>query len=197
MEVLKAAGSKWNFLPFKPGIVGGHCIGVDPYYLTNKAEEVGYNPEVILAGRRINDNMAKIFATRFVQIMVQNKINLQKSKVGILGITFKENCPDVRNSKVIDLIHELEKWNLNVLVSDDWADISEVKDKFNIDLQKIDKNNKVDALIVAVGHNEFRKIKPADLKAFYINEDKLVLGDLKSLYNKNECEKIGFNVFKL
>ncbi|MBF1987463.1 nucleotide sugar dehydrogenase, partial [Enterobacter asburiae] len=118
LDVLEAAGSKWNFLPFRPGLVGGHCIGVDPYYLTHKAEEVGYHPQVILAGRRINDNMARYVARNTIKLMLQNGIDVPRSKVGVLGVTFKENCPDIRNSKVADLIKELEFWGAQVVVAD-------------------------------------------------------------------------------
>ena len=125
-EVLDAAGSKWNFLPFKPGIVGGHCIGVDPYYLTHKAEELGYIPQVILAGRRINDNMSRYIAKEHVKRLIRNNLISGDSIVGILGVTFKENCPDTRNSKVFDIINELRKWNIKVVVEDKWADSDEV-----------------------------------------------------------------------
>ena len=127
LDVLEAAGSKWNFLPFRPGLVGGHCIGVDPYYLTHKAEQVGYNPQVILAGRRINDNMAQYMVKKVVQRMLKNGIDVTKSTVGVMGITFKENCPDIRNSKVIDIIAELKNWNIKVVVVDPWADPAEVE----------------------------------------------------------------------
>ncbi len=127
LEVLEAAGSKWNFLPFRPGMVGGHCIGVDPYYLTHKAEEVGYNPQVILAGRRINDNMARYSARNVIRLMLKNGIDVPRSTVGVMGVTFKENCPDIRNSKIIDLIRELQEWGAKVVVDDAWADHEEVE----------------------------------------------------------------------
>lgn len=196
LEVLEAAGSKWNFLPFRPGIVGGHCIGVDPYYLTHKAEQVGYNPQVILAGRRINDNMGRYVARKLVQKMLCNNIDVANSTVAILGITFKENCPDIRNSKVVDIISELQSWNVNVVVSDPWADSAEVKEVYGISLFAPDSRNSADALVVAVGHNEFRDLSPQNLKAF-CKGDNPVLVDLKSLYNRHELSYEGFEVFRL
>jgi len=195
-EVIEAAGSKWNFLTFKPGIVGGHCIGVDPYYLTHKAEQVGYNPQVILAGRRINDNMGRYVARNVIQKMLQNNINVTTSTVGILGITFKDNCPDIRNSKVIDIINELNKWNVKVEVSDPWADPERVKEEYGITLKAINKDSKFDSLIIAVGHSDFQEYSLATLKSFCVGE-KPVLADLKSIFNKNDALKEGFTVFRL
>ena len=196
MDVLEAAGSKWNFLPFKPGIVGGHCIGVDPYYLTHKAEQLSYHPEVILAGRRINDNMASHVAKNFIQRMIKNEINIAGSTVGILGVTFKENCPDIRNSKVIDIINELKDWNINVIVQDEWADSSDVKIQYGLQLEKITKENPVDSLLVAVGHSDFRRLGAKDLRNLCKGETP-VIADIKSLFNKEELEKEGFSVFRL
>ena len=196
VEVLEAAGSKWNFQPFRPGMVGGHCIGVDPYYLTYKAEQVGYNPQVILAGRRINDNMARYVAKTIVQNMLRNKIDVTKSTVGILGITFKENCPDIRNSKVVDIVSELRNWNINVVVSDPWADPLEVKQTYGITLDTIDKNNQVDSLVVAVGHKEFREKTPGDLRSL-CKGDTPVLADVKSLFDRYKLSDQGFTVFRL
>jgi UDP-N-acetyl-D-galactosamine dehydrogenase len=160
LDVLEAAGSKWNFLPFRPGLVGGHCIGVDPYYLTHKAEQVGYNPQVILAGRRINDNMAQYMVKKFVQRMIQNNIDVANSTVGLLGITFKENCPDIRNSKAIDIVSELQSWNINVVVVDPWADSNEVNKVYGLTLDELSEELKVDSLIVSVGHDQFRELSP-------------------------------------
>lgn len=196
IEVLEAAGSKWNFLPFRPGMVGGHCIGVDPYYLTHKAEEVGYQPQVILAGRRINDNMARYVAMNVVRLMLKNGIDVARSTVGVLGITFKENCPDIRNSKVVDLIRELESWNVRVVVSDPWANADEVLDHHGIKLQSIDEDNKVDSLIVAVGHSEYRSLSPDRLRPFCLGNNP-VLADVKALYKKHEAENAGFSTFRL
>lgn len=196
LDVLEAAGSKWNFLPFRPGMVGGHCIGVDPYYLTHKAEAVGYNPQVILAGRRINDNMARYAARSVVRRMLNNHINVAESVVGILGITFKENCPDIRNSKVIDLIRELRNWNVKVVVSDCWANVEEVRGEYDIDLVPIEDLPIVDSLIVAVGHKEYRALSVDSLRALCSEKVHPVLGDLKSLYNRTDSESAGFSVFR-
>ena len=196
IEVLEAAGSKWNFLPYRPGMVGGHCIGVDPYYLTHKAEEMGYNPQVILAGRRINDNMSRYVARNIIRLMLKNGIDVARSRIGVMGITFKENCPDIRNSKVVDLIVELRNWGADVVVSDPLASRSEVMAAYGIELGLIDEENSVDAVIVAVGHNQFRALRADQLKLLCRSE-KPVLGDVKALYDRNEVSKAGFTVFRL
>jgi UDP-N-acetyl-D-galactosamine dehydrogenase len=196
LDVLEAAGSKWNFLPFRPGLVGGHCIGVDPYYLTHKAEQVGYNPQVILAGRRINDNMAQYMVKKFVQRMIQNNIDVANSTVGLLGITFKENCPDIRNSKAIDIVSELQSWNINVVVVDPWADSNEVNKVYGLTLDELSEELKVDSLIVAVGHDQFRELSPVKLRQFCTG-DLPVLADVKSLFNKQDVVDQGFSVFRL
>tara|TARA_X000000368_G_C22999892_1_gene698495 strand:- start:237 stop:1529 length:1293 start_codon:yes stop_codon:yes gene_type:complete len=194
-EVLDAAGSKWNFLPFKPGIVGGHCISVDPYYLTHKAEEMGYHPEIILSGRRINDYMPKYAAEMLIKMMIQNDINISSSTVGIMGITFKENCPDIRNSKVFEIIEELKKWNVEVMVEDPWADENEVMEQFGVKLTSFTKSAPLDSLMVAVGHNEYRNLEPSQLIEFCKGE-KPVLADIKSLYDLRMAENCGFSVFR-
>lgn len=196
LDVLEAAGSKWNFLPFRPGLVGGHCIGVDPYYLTHKAEEVGYHPQVILAGRRINDNMARYVARNTIKLMLQNGIDVPRAKVGVLGVTFKENCPDIRNSKVADLIKELEFWGAQVVVADPWADADEVRHEYGIELGKVDAQNPVDSVIVAVGHNEFRSLSASEMRS-YMKCEKPVLADVKSLFDRSEMSDAGFTVFRL
>lgn len=195
IEVLEAAGSKWNFLPFRPGMVGGHCIGVDPYYLTHKAEEVGYHPQVILAGRRINDDMARYAARNVIKLMLQNGIDVARSTVGVMGITFKENCPDIRNSKVADLVKELEAWGASVVVADPWADASEVQDEYGIVLGAVDAQHPVDSLVVAVGHKEFRGLQIQDLKAM-VRQPKPVLADIKALYDRHEAAAACFTVFR-
>ena len=196
LEVLEAAGSKWNFLPFRPGMVGGHCIGVDPYYLTHKAEEVGYHPQVILAGRRINDNMARYAARNVIKRMLKNGIDVARSTVGVMGITFKENCPDIRNSKVADLVKELQNWGVNVVVADPWADAAEVQHEYGIALGTISPAQPVDSLVVAVGHNQFRDLTPAELAACIKPGVSGVLADLKSLYNRHDLAATGFDVFR-
>lgn len=196
VEVLTAAESKWNFLPFRPGMVGGHCIGVDPYYLTYKAEEVGYNPQVILSGRRINDNMAHYAALSIIKRMIANKIDVSRSKIAVLGITFKENCPDIRNSKVADLVNELQSWNAKVLVCDPWANKRDVKSEYGIKLVDLDQLKSLDAIIVSVGHNEFRAMLPINLRRLCKGKYP-VFGDLKSIYDKELLLKSGFTVFRL
>ena len=196
LEVLEAAGSKWNFLPFRPGMVGGHCIGVDPYYLTHKAEEVGYNPQVVLAGRRINDNMAKYAAKSIIKRMLQNGTDVARSKVGVLGLTFKENCPDIRNSKVVDLIRELESWNVTVRVSDPWADPDEVMHEYGLTMVDAALLEGLSAVIVAVGHDEFREMDVSEFrKCCPLNG--AVFADLKSIYDKQSLCDAGFDVFRL
>ncbi|QEA13252.1 nucleotide sugar dehydrogenase [Comamonas flocculans] len=196
LDVLEAAGSKWNFLPFRPGMVGGHCIGVDPYYLTHKAEQVGYHPQVILAGRRINDNMGRYVARTTIRRMLQNGMDVPRCRVGVLGITFKENCPDIRNSKVVDVVHELQTWGTEVVVADAWADATEVRHEYDLELGVIDAARPVDALIVAVGHNQYRALAPAELRAL-CRSSKPVLADVKSLYDRHALKEAGFNVFRL
>lgn len=195
-EVLEAAGSKWNFLPFRPGMVGGHCIGVDPYYLTHKAEEVGYHPQVILAGRRINDNMARYVARNVIKRMLRNGIDVARSTVGLMGITFKENCPDIRNSKVVDMVREFKTWGIKVVVTDAWASAEEVTHEYGLKLGLLDADHPVDSLVVAVGHNEYRHLTPAHLRLL-CRGSQPVLADVKSLYNRHDAAQAGFTVFRL
>ena len=162
--VLEAAGTKWNFLKFKPGLVGGHCIGVDPYYIAQKAEEHGYFPEIILAGRRINNGMGEYIASQVVKQMIKHSININNADVLVLGITFKENCPDVRNTKVIDVISNIESYSCNVDIYDPWADVNEVQHEYGIKILNNLPNKKYDAIILAVTHNEFLKINLKDFK---------------------------------
>ena len=196
LDVLEAAGSKWNFLPFRPGLVGGHCIGVDPYYLTHAAEQVRYNPQVILAGRRINDNMAFYIVKKVLQKMVVNGIEIKNSTIGVMGITFKENCPDVRNTKIADVVYELKNWGVNVVVVDPWADQSELKQTYDITLGEISSNKQVDSLIVAVGHDEFRSKSAKELRSFCKGSNP-VLADVKSIYKREDLISQGFSVFRL
>jgi UDP-N-acetyl-D-glucosamine/UDP-N-acetyl-D-galactosamine dehydrogenase len=196
IDVLEAAGSKWNFLPFRPGLVGGHCIGVDPYYLTHAAEQVKYNPQLILAGRRINDNMAIYMVKKILQKMIVNGIEIKNSTIGVMGITFKENCPDVRNSKIADVVYELRNWGANVVVADPWANQSELQEIYDISLGEINANKKVDSLIIAVGHNEFRSKSPEELRSFCKGSNP-VLADVKSIYKREDLISQGFSVFRL
>lgn len=196
LDILEAAGSKWNFLPFRPGLVGGHCIGVDPYYLTHAAEQVKYNPQLILAGRRINDNMAIYMVKKILQKMILNGIEIKNSTIGVMGITFKENCPDVRNSKIADVVYELKNWGANVVVVDPWANQSELQEIYDISLGEINANKKVDSLIVAVGHKEFRSKSPEELRSFCKGSNP-VLADVKSIYKREDLISQGFSVFRL
>ena len=163
-EVLQAAGSKWNFLPFRPGLVGGHCIGVDPYYLTHKAQEIGYHPEMILAGRRLNDNMPIYVAGEIVKLMTLKRIQVSGARILVFGVTFKENCPDIRNSKVIDVLRELEKYGARVDVYDPWADPAECRHEYGLRLTRTLKPNSYDAAVVAVAHREFRELGAAQVR---------------------------------
>ncbi len=180
-DVLAAAGTKWNFLPFKPGLVGGHCIGVDPYYLAQKAQEFGYHPEIILAGRRMNDSMGHYVASEVVKQMLKKDIKVNQSNVLVLGFTFKENCPDVRNTKVIDVIRNLEDYNINVNVYDPWANPKEVKHEYNLDTKDKLSVDKYDAIVLAVSHKEFEEI---DLSQF-LNENGVIY-DVKGKLTKEE-----------
>ena len=175
-DVLEAAGTKWNFLPFKPGLVGGHCIGVDPYYLTHKAQEVGYNPEIILAGRRLNDNMGTYVANQVIKLMIKKGQTVVNAKVLVLGITFKENCPDIRNSRVIDVIKELQDFGCDVEVSDYWADKKEVQKEYKIDLKDNIDINSYDSVVLAVAHDEYKKLD--------FNNDEQIIFDIKSIVDK-------------
>ncbi|MBN2782849.1 MAG: Vi polysaccharide biosynthesis UDP-N-acetylglucosamine C-6 dehydrogenase TviB [Campylobacterales bacterium] len=183
-DVLAAAGTKWNFLPFKPGLVGGHCIGVDPYYLTHKAQAVGYNPEIILAGRRLNDNMGIYVANQVIKLMIKKGHKIEGSKVLVLGITFKENCPDIRNSRVIDVIKELQEFGCNIDVYDPWADAKEVKEEYGLELieNKELKMENYDALVLAVAHEEFKKLNS---QLSNLNS-KLVKFDIKFILDESD-----------
>ena len=185
-EVLKAAGTKWNFLPFKPGLVGGHCISVDPYYLTHKAQEVGYRPEVILAGRRINDGMGEYVATQLVKKMARNKINIDEAKVLVMGITFKGDCPDVRNTKIIDIIKELKEFNMSVDVYDSWAAKHEVQDEYGIELIDQLEPAKYDAIILAVDHTETKEMGASAIRA--LGKPDHVLYDVKYVLPLGESD---------
>ncbi len=195
-EVLAAAGSKWNFLPFRPGLVGGHCIGVDPYYLTHKAEQLGYIPQVILAGRRINDNMGRYVARNTIKRMLQNGLDVPRCRVGVLGITFKENCPDIRNSKVADLVHELQDHGTTVVVADPQADADEVRHEFGLELADLSVQAPFDALVVAVAHREYRALDATALRAL-VRGERPVIADVKSLYDPAALGEAGFTVFRL
>ena len=186
-EVLNAAGSKWNFLPFRPGLVGGHCIGVDPYYLTHKAQEIGYHPEMILAGRRLNDNMPIYIAGEIVKLMTHKRIQVNGSRALVLGLTFKENCPDIRNSKVIDVIRELQKYGSKVDAYDPWADSSECRHEYGIrPIRELGRHARYDLVVVAVAHREFRALGAAGLRRLCRRNH--VLYDVKHLFPADEVD---------
>jgi len=197
LAVLEAAGTKWNFLSFRPGLVGGHCIGVDPYYLTDKAEKVGYIPQVILAGRRINDNMGRYVARTTIKKMVQNKIDLSSATVGVLGLTFKENCPDIRNSKVIDIICEFQDFGIRVVATDPYADPQELAHEYpGVDIGTIDASAPVDALIVAVAHNEYATMDVSSIKKL-LRGAAPVVADVKSLFDLDQLKQAGITAWRL
>ena len=185
-EVLETAGTKWNFLPFSPGLVGGHCISVDPYYLTHKAQEVGYNPEIILAGRRINDNMGIFITNQVIKLMLQKKIQVADSRILILGLTFKENCPDFRNTRVIDIVDELKNYDANVDVYDPWVDTKAANKEYDIDLTLELKNNTYDAIIITVAHKVFKELGSAKIKA--LGKQNCIIYDTKSLLPRNDVD---------
>ncbi len=202
--VLEASGTKWNFLKFYPGLVGGHCIGVDPYYLTHKAEQIGYHSQVILSGRRINDGMGKYVGESTVKNLIKANKQVKGAKVAILGMTFKEDCPDVRNSKVIDIINELKEYGINVFVADPIADENEVKREYGIELTKFENIKNMDAVIVAVGHKEYMELNLESIKKLYAekpdslnSEDKLVLVDVKGIFDKKEAQLKNYLYWRL
>lgn len=185
-SVLEAAGTKWNFLPFRPGLVGGHCIGVDPYYLTHKALEVGYNPEMILAGRRLNDDMGSYVAKEVSKIMNKKQIQVEDANVLIMGLTFKENCPDIRNTRIVDLVEEFKGFKCNVEVYDPWVDKNQAMAEYNIKPIDQPSQNKYDAILLAVAHDEFKELSIDQIKAF--GKDSHVLYDIKYLLDASEVD---------
>ncbi|MEH8015857.1 Vi polysaccharide biosynthesis UDP-N-acetylglucosamine C-6 dehydrogenase TviB [Rheinheimera muenzenbergensis] len=185
-EVLLAAGTKWNFLPFRPGLVGGHCIGVDPYYLTHKAQSIGYNPEVILAGRRINDSMGRYVVSELVKAMIKRRIQVSGAKVLVMGLTFKENCPDIRNTKVVDILNEFTEYGISADVFDPWVDATEAQHEYGINLTAKPELASYDAIILAVGHQQFRQLGAAGVRAF--GKPDSVLYDLKYVLDKADTD---------
>jgi UDP-N-acetyl-D-galactosamine dehydrogenase len=186
LEVLEAAGTKWNFLPFRPGLVGGHCIGVDPYYLTHKAQSVGYHPEMILAGRRLNDGMGAYVVSQLVKTMLKRKIQVDNANVLVMGLTFKENCPDLRNTKIVDVVKELKEYNINVDITDPWCSSEQAEHEYGLTLSAIGEENKYDAIILAVSHDEFKKLGVENIRK--LGKVNHVLYDLKYLLPKNEVD---------
>ena len=197
-SVLAAAGTKWNFLNFQPGLVGGHCIGVDPYYLTYKAEELGYHSQIILSGRRINDDMGKYVAENLVKNLIKADIPVKSAKVAILGFTFKENCPDTRNTKIIDIYNELREYGITAKVTDDNADADEAKRLYGITFTPMKEIKNCDAVILAVAHESYKQLEMDDLSALYAdNGKKKVLTDLKGVLDRKEYENAGYLYWRL
>jgi UDP-N-acetyl-D-galactosamine dehydrogenase len=185
-EVLQAAGSKWNFLPFRPGLVGGHCIGVDPYYLTHKAQAIGYHPEIILAGRRLNDGMGAYIASQLIKTMAMKKVGIVNAKILIMGLAFKENCPDLRNTRVIDIINEIKEFGCHVDVCDPWADAQEAKQEYNIELTEKPLSGEYDAIILAVAHQKFKDMGIDNIRA--LAKEHSVIYDLKYIFSAEETD---------
>lgn len=195
MDVIRAASTKWNFLPFRPGLVGGHCIGVDPYYLTYKAQSLGYNPEVILAGRRINDNMGKYIAEQTVKRMLRQGKQLKNAKVLVMGLTFKENCPDIRNSKVIDIVNELKEFGITPLITDPCAESEEAKEEYGIELLDFTEVKGVDAVVAAVAHKEFLQLDPKAIAGATSGGVPFV--DVKAAFDREALVRAGFEIWRL
>lgn len=198
LDVLEAAGTKWNFLHFKPGLVGGHCIGVDPYYLAMKAEEIGHRADVILAGRKTNDGMGKFIGEKTVKNMIVSDRTIKDSHVLVMGLTFKEDCPDLRNSKVEDIVNELKDYGVRVSVVDPVADSDEAIKEYGIKLQKLEEIKDVDAIVLAVSHKEYKNLDLKELKKLYKSDVKIpVLIDVKGILNKNEAIELGYNFWRM
>ena len=199
LEVLEAAGTKWNFLPFRPGLVGGHCIGVDPYYLTYRAEQFGYHSQVIISGRRINDSMGKYVAEQSVKQLIAADKPIRTARVGCLGITFKEDCPDTRNSKVNDIIKELKEYGITPMVCDPVADATDAKRFYGVDLVDISELKDLDCLIIAVAHKEFRALSNDNIAKMFRNEpnDRKIIIDVKGVRNKDELKELGYKYWRL
>lgn len=195
LEVLEAAGTKWNFLPFRPGLVGGHCIGVDPYYLTHKAQKLGYHPEVILAGRRINDGMGKFVAEQTIKMLVRAGHSIKDQPIIVLGLTFKEDCPDLRNSRVIDVIRELESYGANVIVHDPVADVAEARHEYGVNLISWEQLPKVGAIVAAVNHKQYKALPVQEFTSKL--KENGVVADVKCMLNKEELAAAGVTVWRL
>ncbi|GEA52347.1 UDP-N-acetyl-d-glucosamine 6-dehydrogenase WbpA [Vibrio inusitatus NBRC 102082] len=186
LEVLEAAGTKWNFLPFRPGLVGGHCIGVDPYYLTHKAQSVGYHPEMILAGRRLNDGMGRYVVSELVKKMLKKRIHIEGANVLVMGLTFKENCPDLRNTRVVDIVEELAEYNINVDIVDPWCSNEEAQHEYGLTVEKTAKSDHYDGIILAVAHDEFKHAGAEEIRAY--GKENHVLYDLKYVLDKESVD---------
>lgn len=197
--VLEAAGTKWNFLNFSPGLVGGHCIGVDPYYLTHRAEQLGYHSQIILSGRRINDDMGKYIVENLIKNLIKANVPVKEAKVAILGFTFKENCPDTRNTRVIDIVNELKEYGLTAMIADPAADADEAKHEYDMVFDSVESIKDMDAVIVAVGHDEFLKFTQSDFEKMFkegANDSKVLL-DIKGILDRKEYESAGYTYWRL
>jgi len=197
LDVLKAASTKWNFLNFHPGLVGGHCIGVNPYYLTYKAEQVGYHSQIILSGRRINDNMGKYIAEHTVKKLIQADISVKNTRLGLFGFTFKENCPDSRNTRVIDIVEELNEYGINPLIFDPVVDKKEASEYYGITFEEFSAIDGLDAIIIAVNHDEFKELSIESWASFYHNPQKKIMIDVKGILDKKELEENSFDYWRL
>lgn len=196
-EVLEAASTKWNFLNFSPGLVGGHCIGVDPYYLTYKAEQMGYHSQIILSGRRINDDMGKYVVENLIKNLIKANVPVKEAKVAILGFTFKENCPDTRNTRVIDIVEELKEYGIAPVIADPEADVEEAMDEYGIEFTAMSDITEMDAVIVAVGHDQFLQLSQEKVTAMYKKDSSKVLVDIKGIFNRSEFEFAGYTYWRL
>ena len=198
LDVLEAAGTKWNFLHFKPGLVGGHCIGVDPYYLRIIEKEIGYRADVILAGRKTNDGMGKFIGEKTIKNMIVSERTIKDSHVLVMGLTFKEDCPDLRNSKVEDIVNELKDYGVRVSVVDPVADSDEAIKEYGIKLQKLEDVKNIDAIVLAVSHKEYKNLDLKELKKLYKSDVKIpVLIDVKGILNKDEAIELGYNFWRM
>ncbi|XPV78010.1 MAG: nucleotide sugar dehydrogenase [Desulfovibrio sp.] len=197
VEVLEAAGTKWNFLPFRPGLVGGHCIGVDPYYLTFKAQAMGYHPQVILAGRQTNDQMGKFIAESTIKKMIANDVHIKGAKVGVLGLTFKENVPDLRNTKAIDVVRELEEYGLEVVLHDAMADPEEAMDEYGVTLKSLEDMQGVDALVLTVSHDRYRELSLEQIRQWFRAPEHALIMDVKCFFDTDACKEAGIDLWRL
>jgi UDP-N-acetyl-D-galactosamine dehydrogenase len=197
LEVLEAAGTKWNFLPFRPGLVGGHCIGVDPYYLTFKAEELGLHPQVILAGREINDSMGRFVVQSAVKWLIKTDQKVQGARIGLLGLTFKENVPDLRNTRSVDLVSEFEDYGAEVLVHDPMADPAEAREEYGLELAPLEKLRNLEALVLAVSHKHYRDLDLKEVKTWFADPAKALIIDVKGFFDPAELEAEGFLYWRL
>ncbi|THF84146.1 nucleotide sugar dehydrogenase [Cohnella fermenti] len=195
--VLEAAATKWNFLPFTPGLVGGHCIGIDPYYLTYKAEDTGYRSRLILTGRHINDGMGRFVAQSVIKLLVRQRSRSRQGRIGVLGLTYKEDCPDIRNTKVLDIVRELEEYGVTPLVADPAADPREAREEYGIELLPLDELRELDAVVLAVPHEAYRRMSAADLDALFAQDGPKVLADVKGVLARADCEAAGYHYWSL